>query len=128
MTSPPPRFFSVLRRAGWSLLGVVGFLLSPLSWWNDLWVNLPLAYGAATLVHAVWPAAFIPALAVAYWATNILGLVLLQIGAVGAVQGRPVRFTKVELRHWALWSLLYTVLILALCLAGVLRPWPEYEF
>jgi len=25
-------------------IAVVGFVLSPLSWWNDLFVNIPLAY------------------------------------------------------------------------------------
>ncbi|MEB3104243.1 MAG: hypothetical protein VKN17_00515, partial [Cyanobacteriota bacterium] len=31
------------------LIGV-GWLLSPLCWWNDLVINLPLAYGFARLV------------------------------------------------------------------------------
>jgi len=29
-------------------LGVAGFILSPLSWWNDVIVNFPLAYGFAS--------------------------------------------------------------------------------
>ena len=31
------------RKAYGGLLGFIGFLLSPLSWWNDLFVNVPLA-------------------------------------------------------------------------------------
>lgn len=32
------------------LLLAVGWLLSPLCWWNDLVINLPIAYGVGVLV------------------------------------------------------------------------------
>ena len=32
------------------LLLAVGWLLSPLCWWNDLVINLPLAYGVGVVV------------------------------------------------------------------------------
>jgi len=31
------------RKVTGGILGLVGFMLSPLSWWNDLFVNVPLA-------------------------------------------------------------------------------------
>ena len=32
------------------IIGTVGYLLSPLSWWNDLYFNIPIAYATAWLV------------------------------------------------------------------------------
>ena len=46
------------RKVSGSILAVIGFMLSPLSWWNDAFVNFPLALGFAWLVAAFWPAAF----------------------------------------------------------------------
>lgn len=58
----------------------LGYLLSPLSWWNDLFFNLPIAYGFAyglTWWHREW---FAPAIALGYWLSNVLGFVLMQWG------------------------------------------------
>ena len=31
-------------------MGVLGFILSPLSWWNDLFVNFPLVFSFAWII------------------------------------------------------------------------------
>jgi len=64
------------------LLLAVGWLLSPLCWWNDFVINLPLAYGFARVVQHWQPEWFAAALAVGYWFSNVLGLVLMQTSAV----------------------------------------------
>jgi len=33
------------RKFRGGILLVLGFMLSPFSWWNDLFFNLPIAYG-----------------------------------------------------------------------------------
>ena len=43
---------------GGGFLVVAGFLLSPLSWWNDLVINIPLALGFAWAVSYFWHGAF----------------------------------------------------------------------
>ncbi|MBI3987969.1 MAG: hypothetical protein HY343_13680 [Lentisphaerae bacterium] len=111
-----------LRRAGWGILATLGFLLSPLSWWNDLWVNLPLAYALASLV-SLWNARlFLPALTIAYWLTNLLGLVLLYYGAAGTVKGGAPRFTARAALHWLLISTAYTLFIVFLHRLHLLKP------
>jgi hypothetical protein len=62
------------------ILATIGYLLSPLSWWNDLYLNIPLAYAGAWLVRLVYNPAFLPAFIVCYWITNITGLVLMHKG------------------------------------------------
>lgn len=112
------------RRSGG--LSLIGFLLSPLSWWNDLFVNIPLALGFAWLVALVWPAAFTAAFVVGYWLTNVLGLVLLTRAARELLTGRPAPYSRRELLKDALVALAYTALILVLVRLKVLQPLQDY--
>ncbi|MEM9767598.1 MAG: hypothetical protein AAF892_06955 [Cyanobacteria bacterium P01_D01_bin.71] len=64
---------------GGVLMGV-GYMLSPLSWWNDAFFNLPIAlvFGYATSwFHSEW---FAPATLVGYWLSNVAGMVMMQFG------------------------------------------------
>ena len=60
-----------------SFVALVGYMLSPLSWWNDLFVNVPLALVFAWLVSAFYKPAFTSSLVVGYWLTNVIGFILL---------------------------------------------------
>lgn len=115
------------RKTGGTVLGVIGFLLSPLSWWNDLFVNVPLAAAFAWAVAAFHKPAFEIALVVGYWLTNVLGLVLLHKGAKLALSTKqPAPFSARSLLKDVLISLLYTALILVLVKLGVLKPVTDY--
>src|SRR5689334_14824215 len=79
-------FMTLKRRLTGSFLAAIGFMLSPLSWWNDAFVNLPLALAFAWLLS--WPFAkswketvFNVSVIVGYWLTNVLGFVLMHKGA-----------------------------------------------
>ncbi len=115
------------RKAGGGILGFIGFMLSPLSWWNDLFVNVPLALGAASLVAWFHPPAFQAAAVVAYWMTNLLGFVLMHKGArrVMGPGEKPISRTR-ELLIDAGVSLAYTGLILLLIEWKVLQPVDHY--
>ena len=107
-------------------MALIGFLLSPLSWWNDLFINIPLALAAAWLASLVWPRMFTPVFVAAYWLTNVLGLVLLQKGAQQARKGAKSPYSARELAKDALVALGYTGLILLLVKLHILQPLPEY--
>lgn len=75
------------------LIASAGFLLSPLSWWNDLFINVPLAYAFAYVVG--WFVSFLIQInlslfmllfLVGYWLTNVVGIVLLRVGSVNIVE------------------------------------------
>ena len=71
------------RKALKSLLIVVGAMFSPLSFLNDGITNLPVATGIVwlgTMLKLIPKDMFPVALIAAYWATNILGILMLQIG------------------------------------------------
>lgn len=114
------------RRAWGATVGLIGFLLSPFSWWNDLFINIPLALGFAWLVGWAWPAGFTAAFVVGYWLTNVLGLVLMSRGAKQMLASPPSPYSRRELVKDLLISLLYTGMIVVLVKLRVLQPVQDY--
>jgi hypothetical protein len=114
------------RKVGGGALGFLGFMLSPLSWWNDLFVNVPLALAFAWLVSAFAPRLFTGAFIAGYWATNVLGFVLMHKGGQMITRNESRRYDRGDLARDLGISLLYTAVIVALIYLGVLKPIPEY--
>jgi hypothetical protein len=113
------------KRRGWySLLAILGYLLSPLSWWNDLVVNIPLAYAMAWPVSLINERLFFPAVILAYWLTNVLGFVLLHLGVAGLASERV---WSPGWRGYLFITFAYTIVI-ALMLALHWLPMPQELF
>lgn len=104
-------------------------MLSPLSWWNDLFFNLPIAYGFAYGVswwHSEW---FLPATIVGYWLSNILGFLMMQWGATDLFLKRAdSQEENIAPTTWQrqLWlslgtSTIYTVVVLGLIYFHILE-------
>ena len=116
------------RRITGGILTIVGFMLSPLSWWNDAFVNLPLAVGFAWLVSLLatksWKeTVFDVSVIVGYWLTNVLGLVLMHKGAKQLIDREAAGGS---LKKDLLVSLLYTALIVLFIKCGILKPIEGY--
>ena len=110
-----------------SILGVIGFLLSPLSWWNDAFINVPLALAFAWLVGLAYKPAFEPAVVVGYWLTNIACLMLMQKGfatVTGNEAKQPYSWRRFGKDLGV--SLAYTLVILLLIKMKVLQHFTEY--
>jgi hypothetical protein len=102
-------------------------MLSPLSWWNDLFVNLPLAIGAAWLVAWVYPPAFKSAVVLAYWLTNVLGFVLMHKGAQQMLaKGEAKPYGRRDVIWGLSVSLGYTLLLVVLLRLKILPPLHHY--
>lgn len=114
------------RKVTGGILAIVGYMLSPLSWWNDLFVNVPIALVFAWGVSAFYKPAFAAALVVGYWLTNVLGFVLLHKGAEQILTEKPKKYSRRDLLKDVGVSLLYTALIVALVKFGVLKPLASY--
>lgn len=107
------------------LLLILGFLLSPLSWWNDLLFNLPIAYGFGYVFNLVVPGVLVPAAITGYWISNVLGIVLMQAGVVKVFQKQPQSINlRKELVTGLVSSTAYTVLIVVLIQLKVLDGLP----
>ena len=105
---------------------MIGFMLSPLSWWNDLVVNVPLALAFAWLVSWFYQPAFAASLVLGYWLTNVLGFILMHKGAQKIMSAKRDRYSWRDLGRDVGISLLYTALIVALVALGVLKPIQGY--
>ncbi|MFN6339635.1 MAG: hypothetical protein ACK41W_13055 [Cyanobacteriota bacterium] len=94
-----------------ALVGL-GWLLSPLCWWNDLLINLPIAFGFAKGVSVLHPSWFSPALVCGYWLSNIAGVLLMQNGALALLSEERKPRGSADLLWGLLTSSLYTLAIL----------------
>jgi Zn-dependent protease with chaperone function len=94
---------------------VLGYLLSPLCWWNDLIFNLPIAYFFGYICSLFSPKLLLPGSIIGYWLSNIVGILLMQAGAMDVFQNQPKeRNLKKELLTGFISSTVYTLAILAL--------------
>jgi len=114
------------RKVAGGFLAVVGFMLSPLSWWNDLFVNVPMALAFAWIVSLIYKPAFEVSLLVGYWLTNVLGFVLLHKGAQKMLSEEERKYSARQFLRDVGISMLYTILILVLIKVGVLKPITNY--
>ncbi len=104
----------------------VGYMLSPLSWWNDLFVNVPLALVFAWVVSWFHPAAFAASFVAGYWLTNVLGLILMHHGLRQLSTAEAPKFSRWSLPRDIAISLVYTCVIVALVKLKLLAPLPDY--
>jgi hypothetical protein len=101
---------------------VIGYLLSPLSFWNDLFFNLPLAYAFGYLCSLLSPSLLLPCSIIGYWISNIAGILLMQVGAIDVFQNQPKeRNLKKELLMGLVSSAVYTVVIVLLIQFKILQ-------
>ena len=114
------------RRVTGGVLAMIGFMLSPLSWWNDLFINVPLALAFAWLVSWFYKPAFAVSLVVGYWLTNVLGFILMHKGGQQMLSKKQGRYSRRDLLRDVGISMLYTMLIVLLVKFGILKPIQSY--
>jgi len=103
----------------WSgFLIFLGFWLSPLSPWNDLFTNIPMSYAFAYMFSFGIDSLFLPTFVLGYWLSNIAGFILMHFGYVH-IKEQDYSFRE----HWKTYLLTttaYTVLIVILIQFGIL--------
>lgn len=115
------------QRARGSLMATVGYMLSPLSWWNDVYVNVPIAYAFAWGVHLIDKRLFGPSLVLFYWITNLAGLLLLHKGlaVVAAAEDERVKLRS-RVRTDIILSVVYSGILALLVYFGVIKLPEDY--
>lgn len=112
---PPNADKSLLKRLTGGFVMLLGYALSPLCWWNDLIFNLPIAYGFGYLCSLLSPNFLVPGAIAGYWLSNVVGILLMQLGFLEMVQGQTQeRNLKKELLMGVISSTLYTGVIVLL--------------
>jgi hypothetical protein len=103
------------------LLLAIGYLLSPLCWWNDIFFNLPIAYAFGYICSWLSPDLLFPCTIVGYWFSNIAGILLMQLGTLDVLADKPKeKNLKKELLTGLVSSTVFTVVIVALIHFNVL--------
>jgi len=121
------KYKKTLRKSYGGSLIVIGFILSPLSWWNDLIINIPLSYLFALPFAAFNRSFFLPSFITGYWISNILGLILIHNGTKKIITKKEsTKDFKKELIKMLIWSTFYTILIVILVLIGIIKFPTEY--
>ncbi|MDJ0798973.1 MAG: hypothetical protein QNJ51_19500 [Calothrix sp. MO_167.B12] len=105
----------------------LGYMLSPLSWWNDLFFNLPIAYLFGYLCSWIFPDLFLAGTIVGYWLSNVLGILMMQMGATDIFLGERPKNLKKDMAIGLGSSTAYTLLILGLVYFHVLAL-PDFLF
>jgi hypothetical protein len=96
-------------------------MLSPLSWWNDLFFNLPIALVLGYLASWLQPSWLLPGTVVGYWLSNVLGIVMMQFGATDMFWAEEPRHLKRDLIIGLSGSTLYTIVVSALVYWHILQ-------
>lgn len=102
-------------------MAMAGFSLSPLSIWNEGYINLPIAYVSATAVSAYSQDLFTVSLIFFYWLTNFIGLILLELGIETVLHKKRHLSAKLLLLD-VLASILITCVLVYLIHLNIIRP------
>src|SRR5271165_6794917 len=97
------------RKVTGSVVVLIGYMLSPLSWWNDMFVNVPLALAFAWVVSVFYKPAFSASLVLGYWLTNVLGFILMHKGGQQILSNELKKYSRRDLLRDVAISLLYTL-------------------
>lgn len=114
------------RKTTGGLLALIGYILSPLSWWNDAFVNIPLALAFAWVIALFYKPAFEASWIIGYWLTNVIGFVLMHKGAQKMLSKEERKYSWRDAVRDIGISLLYTALIVLLLKLGIVKPIENY--
>ena len=71
---------------------LIGYILSPASWWNDLFVNVPLALIFTKMMTILLGDQYFSLMfSIGYAITNVIGVLLMKIGVTGLKKKNLVR-------------------------------------
>jgi hypothetical protein len=114
-TNPQQSNLNLGKKLRGGFLLVLGYLLSPLCWWNDLLFNLPIAYFFGYLCSLFSPKLLIPCTIIGYWLSNVIGILFMQFGSVDILQkdGQERNLRK-DLLNGFVSSTVYTLVIMLL--------------
>ncbi|MEC4819083.1 MAG: hypothetical protein SAK29_38295 [Scytonema sp. PMC 1069.18] len=112
---------TVFKKLRGGLFVGIGYMLSPLSWWNDLFFNLPIALLFGYLISWIKSDWFLPGTLIGYWLSNVLGILMMQFGAMDMFLDGEKRNLKRDVLIGLGGSTLYTLIVAVLVYFHVLE-------
>lgn len=102
------------------LMFFIGWVLSPFTWWNDAFINIPLSYIIANLLFYIIKIKFAWLVISSYWLTNALGLFFMYFGGKSFIASTRNKVKTVALM--AIFLTIYSALMFYLDRHGKLAP------
>lgn len=102
------------------LIFFVGWILSPFTFWNDAFVNIPISYICANIFVKVYPANFLIAVLVFYWLSNGVGIIMMYLSGKQLVMDRGG--VRRELIKLLITIVIYSIILVLLDRTGILKP------
>ena len=96
---------------------LIGWLLSPFTTWNDVLINIPLAYISASLFIKVFHGHFALLVIIFYWLSNALGLGLMYLAGRNEIKQK-----KLSLHSILVTILVYSIILFLMDKFIVLKP------
>jgi len=98
----------------------IGWLLSPFTFWNDSFVNIPLAYICAVIFTKFYSFNFLAVVLVFYWLSNGLGIIMMLLSGQNLLgEGKEFRHEALKL---VLTLVVYSTVLILLGKLGILKP------
>lgn len=110
----------MLKRIIAGCIFFIGWILSPLTWWNDQFVNLPLSYLLANLFFYIFPLHFKWIVIISYYFTNLLGIFFMYWGGKKLVISFRDKLKALSIM--LVFPVIYTAMMLYLDCRGKLLP------
>jgi hypothetical protein len=98
----------------------IGWMLSPLTFWNDVFVNIPISYLSASLAIRVIKADFLFLVLIFYWLSNGFGILMMYFSGKSILQDKGSRLRA--LVTLLITIVIYSVIIIILNKTGMLKP------
>ncbi len=98
----------------------IGWLLSPLTFWNDTFVNIPISYLLASLAIRVIRADFLFLVLIFYWLSNGVGILMMYTSGKSIMRDKSGRLKALVI--FLITVVIYSVIIIILNRTGILKP------
>jgi len=102
-------------------LVTIGYFLSPLSLWDDAFVNIPISYVGGLIVRLFSPTMFLPSMIIIYWLTNIIGFLCVRKGLAKIQSKHTDKNKRKMIIKDAIASAFYTIVLILLAKYGVIN-------
>jgi hypothetical protein len=99
---------------------IVGWILSPFSFWNDAFINIPISYLSANLMIKFVRIDFLMAMLVSYWISNILGIAIMYFSGRQIIKTRKDLIREIVI--FALTMIIYSEIIVIMNKFAILKP------
>ena len=98
----------------------IGWMLSPLTFWNDVFVNIPISYLCASLAVRFIKTDFLFLVLIFYWLSNLFGILMMIFSGKSIIEDKSNRLHA--LITLLVTVVIYSVIIIILNRTGILKP------